>query len=379
MSGFGTSSVARPARQGGFSLVELMIGLVIGLIITMAITSSISAIGKQFRITGSGVSAAEGAQLGLDILDRNTRMAGAAVFSSAVAAMCPSINMYKGGTTVFDGTPTGNAYPAVRITDGGSAGSDTIDLLLTPPKLSGGLVVAVTKEMPISSSVIKVTEPRDLLQANDLVMVARPLPNTTDPCTLIQITDITGKCSDGTNGCNVNHGSGEASEYNPPNPKKAFTSAPDYPVGSVLIKFDEFSYTRFSVQCNSLLRHDALVTPSCTGTPSYRDSELAGDIMMLKAQYGIANADSDAISTWKSAATTTADELARVKAIRVAIVARSQESDNSVVTGTAPVVFDGGLTLDLSGTSVPSGKTWQNFRYRIHETVTPLRNVAWNR
>lgn len=369
--------LAPPSTQKGMSLVELMVGLVIGLIITLAITSSIGTIGKQVRITGSGVSAAEGAQLGMDIIDRDIRMAGAAVFRSSFAALCPGINMYKGGMAVFDDEPTASAFAIVRIIDGGSATApDAIDINTSDPT-AGNHTVGVVKSMPSSSSVLKVSEPRQIFQDGDLVLVAHPPPNDSAPCTTIQVTDITGACNDATNGCNINYNSGE-SEYNPSN-DNVFTSPQTYGPGSVLIKMPIQTFTRYAVRCNALLRHDASITPSCTGNPSYRDSAMAGDIVMLKAQYGIAPADSDTIDTWKSGAATTAEEFARIKAIRVAIVARSREPDNQVVTGAAPTIFDGALNLDLSGTSVPSGKTWQNFRYRVHETVTPLRNAAWNR
>lgn len=362
--------IATRSRQRGLSLIELMVGLLIGLIISLAITASISTIGKQFRITGAAINAGESAQLGLDILDRDLRMAGAALYSDSVASMCPSINKYYNGATVYDNAPFSRAFPAVNITDGGATGSDTLDILLSPPSPGMRNAVAVVKQMPTSSSVFKVTDPRDLLQVNDLVLVAHPLPNTANqPCTLIQITNITGSCSNGSNGCNVNYNAGQ-SDYNPPNPNHVYSDAQTYGPGSVLIKANDYAYRRYYMQDSTLIRQDPNPEPP---------SALAGNIVMFKAQYGIANAGSDAIVTWESAATATADELTRVKAVRVALVARSPEPDTTVVTGAAPVVFDGALTLDLSAISVPSGKTWQNYRYRIHETVTPLRNVVWNR
>lgn len=364
--------------QAGISLVEMMVGIVVGLIIAIAITSSVAAIGKQFRVTGAGASAAESALLGLALIERDARMAGAAVFSGSVATMCPRLNAYKAPATTHDGTPIGDAWPPVRITDGGT-GSDTIDLILTPPAIAINLNVGVTKELPTSASVLKVSEPGGRLAVGDLVLVAHPPPNTSGyPCTLIQVTGVTGNCADAANGCNVNFGSG-SSDYNPPNVKTAFTSTEPYAPGSVLMKMPSFTYTRYQVRCNSLLRHDAAVAPSCTGTPSYRDSALAAGIVMLKAQYGISNAGSDAIVQWKRASAIATGEMARVKAVRVAIVAQSAEVDSASVTSSAPVVFDGTQTLDLSGLSLPPGKTWQNYRYRVHETVVPVRNSAWNR
>lgn len=372
--------VAPPARQRGVSLIEVMIGIVVGLIIALAITASVGFIGKQFRITGAGASAAESSLLGLASIERDVRMAGAALFSGSLAALCPGVNMYdtaKTPATTHDGTSLSDVYPAVRITDGG-AGSDIIDVMVMPPPALPAQSVAVVKELPASASVLKVSNPGVQFAAGDILLVAHPPPNAAgNPCTRIQVTNITGNCTD-ANGCNVNFGAG-GSDLNPSNPNHAFSSVQSYAPGAVLLRLPTFSYVRYSARCNSLLRHDAAITPSCTGAPSYRDSALSSDIVMLKAQYGIATADSDVIAQWKTAATTTAEERSRVKAVRIAIVARSRESDLSTVTPSAPVVFDGSVTLDLSGTSVPAGKTWQNYRYRVHETVAPVRNAAWNR
>ncbi len=385
-----TTRGAAARSQAGFSLVELMVGLVVGLIIALAITASVGAISKQLRITGSGIGAGESAQLALGILDRDIRMAGAALFGNSIDTMCPKINMYKAGVTVLDGEPIGLARSPVRIIDGGAGGADTLELLLADP-VPGSHTVAVVKPMPNTSSVFKVTEPRNLLEVDDFVLVAHPPPNATDPCTLIQVTNLTGACNDKANGCQVNYNPGQ-SDYNPPNPNKAFTNPQTYGEGSVLIRvnslFSPAAVTRYTVLCNALLRHDATVAPSCADA-SWRDSALAGDVVMLKAQYGIATNNSDQIGAWKSAADTTAEEFTRAKAIRVAVVTRSREADSTDVTASAPIVFNDGdddndgnddaLTLDLSATSVPAGKTWRNFRYRVHETVTPLRNIAWNR
>ncbi|BAL23295.1 hypothetical protein AZKH_0959 [Azoarcus sp. KH32C] len=378
-AGSGTRCPGARRWQAGLSLIELMVGLLIGLIITLAITASVATIGKQLRTTGGGINAAEEAQLAVTLIDRDLRMAGAAIFANSVATMCPSLNEYKNGATLYDRSSLGSAFAPVRITDGGSAGSDTIDVESSPPSTAGTFTAAIVKEMPATAGVLKVTDPRNNLHEGDLIFVAHPLPNTGgDPCTLIQVTGISGVCNDRSTGCNVLFGSGQ-SIYNPSNPNQAFTSPQTYGPGSILVKMPSFAYTRYEAKCNALLRHDTTISPSCNGSPSFHNSAIADEIVMLKAQYGVADAGSDAIASWKSASALAADEMNQVKAVRIAVVARSREPDVTAVTASAPTVFGGALTLNLSGTSVPAGKTWQDFRYRIFETMTPLRNVVWNR
>ncbi|MEQ1533456.1 MAG: hypothetical protein HOO97_04815 [Sideroxydans sp.] len=63
-------------------------------------------------------------------------------------------------------------------------------------------------------------------------------------------------------------------------------------------------------------------------------------------------------------------------AMRLVLVSRSVQSDLAV---TSNVPTWGGLNaINLTGTNVPVGFGWQNFRYKTFETVIPLRNVAWS-
>lgn len=380
--------------QRGLSIIEVMVGIVVGLLIALAITSSVATIGKQFRITGAGHAAAEGALLGLGLIDRDVRMAGAALFNGSFAALCPSFNMFKNGAATQNGTKMEDLFPIVEITDGGAGVPDILDVMVSQPDPSSGVSVPVTMDMP-NPSVLKVSDPRGLLRVGDIVVVAPPPPNTAqDPCTRIQVTGITGACSDSGAGCQVQFSStsvaGSSDEYNPK--PGTYLKEPKYQPGSVLFRAPSFrfDFVRYRVKCGSLLRVPYTIDPDvappdagadlqCVGAPTYRTHALSSDVVMLKAHYGIANAGSDQIAQWKTAAATTTEELRRVKAVRVAIVARSKEAGSTAVTPAAPTVFGGALTLDLTGVAVPAGKTWQNYRYRVHETVVPVRNAAWNR
>lgn len=64
---------------------------------------------------------------------------------------------------------------------------------------------------------------------------------------------------------------------------------------------------------------------------------------------------------------------ARTGAIRLALVARSALFEKDQVTAAAPV-WDGsaGAPIDLSGQA-----DWGNYRYKVFQTVVPLRNVNW--
>jgi type IV pilus assembly protein PilW len=64
---------------------------------------------------------------------------------------------------------------------------------------------------------------------------------------------------------------------------------------------------------------------------------------------------------------------ARASALRIAVVARNSQVDQATVTAQAPVwEGSGGAAIDLSARA-----DWQNYRYKVFETVVPLRNLGW--
>lgn len=132
----------------------------------------------------------------------------------------------------------------------------------------------------------------------------------------------------------------------------------------------------------------------CDFTDTGRDCTQAGawvaianNMVSMRAQYGrdttAPNMDA-IIDTYDQTAPTTACELIRVPAARLALVARSTQTEKESVTGVtggAPTpVWEG--SLDAAGNPaapiVLTGLTdWQKYRYKVFQTTVPLRNVSW--
>ena len=108
-------------------------------------------------------------------------------------------------------------------------------------------------------------------------------------------------------------------------------------------------------------------------------NETAGSIAEgvgnMRAQYldasGAVLAAPSTVATWQS-----------VRAIRVALLARSQQYEATLVT--ANPVWAGGnfgmtdLTAGSTSDTDPDGpNNWRRYRYRVYETVVPLRNISW--
>jgi type IV pilus assembly protein PilW len=121
-------------------------------------------------------------------------------------------------------------------------------------------------------------------------------------------------------------------------------------------------------------------------------------VVNLQAQYGISTAaNSNQVTQWvdASGSTWSAPTLAnrnRIKAIRIAIVARNAKIEQEAVTAacsstTVDVPAPTGLcawtgnstspapTIDLS----PGDPNWARYRYRVFQTIIPLRNMIWSK
>lgn len=102
---------------------------------------------------------------------------------------------------------------------------------------------------------------------------------------------------------------------------------------------------------------------------------IANNIVSLRVQYGrdTSVAMDGIVDAYDQAAPATACAWARVSAVRLALVARNAQFEKTSVTAAAPT-WDGsaGAAIDLSGNA-----NWQNYRYKLFQTVVPIRNVAW--
>lgn len=395
-------SVACRYRQSGFTMVELMVAIAVGLIVTLAVTGAVLTMGRQFRITGANAAAQGSAQIALSLMDEAGRSAGVGMYNNG-QPLCPTLNAAYGGVARSNGA----VFLPARIVDGGSnTASDTVTFTLSSAvgALSGTPVLDTTAP----GAAIRVSNAGSL-QLNDLALIGAPGAN--QPCTLFQVTaaPTTGAvCGGNASTCKTLTRATNATY----NPAGVFTTAPTFGfstgggvVGPAVVNRigSEFRQDAYAVQCGSLVQYNAFVTPTlpaCTANPlafGTGVNPIAMDVVQMHAQYGIsASAASDVVTGWVNANATgwsspTVADAGRVKAVRVVVVTRSKEPDNTLVTAatctnetavvnTGPCSFADAATpvIDLSATAVPAGRTWRNYRYRVHQAVIPLRNVIWS-
>lgn len=400
-------SMQRTSRRTsrGFSLVELMVASAIGLVVALAVTSAVVSAGRQYAIVGGNVAAQSSAQIGLSLIDAAGRNAGAGFYSNG-QPICPTWNAYNGTAVVANDA----RFMPVRIVDGGGNGvSDTL-------VFTGGTGARALAAAPVMTDTlganVKVSNSSDFA-AGDLAVLGAP--GSGKPCTLFQVSvapSVVSICDGNAPWCqllvrNPNQGLN-------PNPT-AYTNNPTFGfdtsalatgpavVSRVGTTATGFRQDAFAVQCNALVRFNAFnqaTLPACTASPLAFGAgvdALATDVVLMHAQYGVSNAaGSDVVAEWVDAkgptwgGTPSQADIARIKAVRVVLVARSREADGSEVTApctnaagvanTGPCSFEDAASpvIDLGSVPVPAGRTWRNYRYRVHAAVIPLRSVIWS-
>jgi type IV pilus assembly protein PilW len=130
------------------------------------------------------------------------------------------------------------------------------------------------------------------------------------------------------------------------------------------------------------LRSLDLYTPGAVADP------LASNIVNLKAQYGIDTDGDGVLDTWVGAdnaswspalvLAASVETLARIKAVRVGLIVRSEIYDRELVRGFDWTLFDCAASDKTRCPGRLTGTLPAGWRYRVYETIVPLRNAIWN-
>ncbi|MFZ2542236.1 MAG: PilW family protein [Gallionella sp.] len=342
--------------QTGFSLVEIMVGLVIGLLATLVIMQVFSVFEGQKRTTTGAADAQTNGSIALHIIGRELQQAGYGLLPVTNSALeCTTLTI----NGVVDAT-TPNRLSPVVITDGGTAAgaSDSITIRYGDSS-SGGIPSTITAMGAPTAS--DATVGNNLgCQAGDTTLViagatcalsvASAVPGTTTITLANTTTAATGAalaCLGAWNEITFRINPG----YDPTDPLNSQTY---------------------------LERN---------GAPG------VADIVNIQAQYGIsAAATSNQITQWLNPtggtwATPTIADRNRIKAVRIAVVARNGllEKENVTVACTTakgtvnngPCAWDDTNFDAAPAINLSNDPLWQRYRYRVFETILPLRNVIW--
>jgi len=144
----------------------------------------------------------------------------------------------------------------------------------------------------------------------------------------------------------------------------------------MLIDLNRFDHKRYEIQCDQLVASnpDAITAPNCNNT-----DPMASNIVFMKAQYGIAPIGSQTVNQWLDATGATwanpvNADIPRIKAVRLAIVARNSQYNRDTVTASPLTLWtDGGVPTKTMSLTADQ----QHYRYKVFQTVVPIRNMIW--
>lgn len=367
----------RARRQLGISLVETMVGLALGLLVTLVITQVWGTFESQKQRTISSSSAQVNGLLALTELEQDIRNAGAGLTDSA-AFNCTNIySYYASGATVVSPIPayTGSmAMAPVQITDGGT-GSDTLTAKRSGDFL-GAVPATLTQAMPSSSSELNLNSTAGFALGNVVLAIDSAAGN----CTVMLVTQVQAAAE------KLQHNPGGTVTYNPANSFQNSNGWPAYGSAAKIEKVGQLVTHSYGVNSANQLTLNDLSNPLTSAT-----AVLTADIVSFKAQYGVANAGSQDVNSWVSATAATgwntldSTKVKRIKAIRVVVVARSGKREAADVS--LPCTNGAGMVVNANGPCVWSdsepvvnfsaNSDWKKYRYRIYQTIIPLRNVIW--
>ncbi|WP_310462094.1 PilW family protein [Sphaerotilus sp.] len=394
-----TASPASPAAQSGVTLIELMVGMVIGLLAVLVIAQVTTVYEGRKRTITAGSDAQVNGALALQTLQRDVQTSGYGM-SEGGATGCRIVGQRAGVATRFERT-----LAPVVITDGADGAADSLDVLMSnhadfalPTRVAGSHLRA-SNVFVIGNNTGLGHHKGDLMLA-----VPTPTPDPTDPARYCSLFNVSAEPVAASN--QLFHDAGADGPWNQDLTNTVFpgTQSTDlsYAAGSLLLDLGTLVSRRFCVTGLAEARCD---TPASqipyqlrqisfdSGTGQTTADDLYPQIVQLQAVYGIdTSAIADQVADiWTAVSPTTAKGWQRVVAVRVAVVARSTQNEqrptqsavrtaSEWVTPTLPVWYPDGVTAEpLRVDKAPpgAGDDWRNYRYKVFETVIPLRNLLW--
>ncbi|MFO1275736.1 MAG: PilW family protein [Sphaerotilus natans] len=392
------SSRPMASSQRGVTLIELMIGMVIGLLAVLVISQvAILYEGRKRTITSGADAQASGA-LALMAIQRDIQTSGYGLAEGG-AIGCPVRARHSG---MAAGAVLRFTLAPVVITDGANGAPDSIGVLMSRP---GDFAVPIrtTSDHARGASVFKVGSGAPLGLKQGSLMLAVPVP-TPDPkplaseestwCSVFNLSET--PAADATT---LAHATGTTGPWNqdlsgePVFPGATSTDIA-YASGSLLLNLGSLTRRTFCISgrggdCDApgapLVPLNLRQISLDSATAKDKAEDLHPQVVQLQAVYGLDTTGADQIvDQWTATSPTTAAGWRQVIAVRVAVVTRSVQDERrpdraaeQPVTPDLPVWHPDGSTAETLRVDQVVGSGWRNYRYKVFETVIPLRNLLW--
>jgi type IV pilus assembly protein PilW len=342
----------KPTLQRGFTLIEIMVGMVIGMLGMVVMMQVFLAAEANKRTTGGTGDAQTNGTIALYTLQRDVRQAGYGVTALSISGCNLTL---RTGVTVNVLAPLTINHASIPA---GDANTDT--LLVVYGNANGspeGDVIALQPSTPVYS----IATPTSFAVGDWVIAQIQTRPS---PCTLLAEPVVALSTS-----VTVTTGLAGAVQ------------------GTLFNLGASPKVLAYAVRNGNLTVCDYM-TSNCSAAASVTDeavwAPIANGIVSMRLQYG---RDTTAVSmdgivdgydqiTPGSAADVSGFPLncsiGRVLAARLAIVTRNSQMEKTAVT-TAEPSWAGSAAAPINVSADPN---WQNYRYRVFQTVIPLRNVV---
>lgn len=339
----------------GFSLVEIMVGMVIGLLGIIIMMQVYAVFEGQKRTTTGGSDAQSTAAIALHGMTQDVQQAG---YGISVRTLF-NCNFSATGTVIPLAPVTINA--ASGIIPAGDSNTDTLLVFYgnTNNLPQGNRIDGIT------GNDLSVFAPASFNNLDRVIAV----PKTCAPSTPLVLSTVSGV--PGT---------------------LAVTVTPTVANAQSVYNLGQIPQLKaYAVRNNSLTVCDYLMN-NCGDIAQVNNQAvwvpIANDIVSMRALYGrdtVAGGGSPTnyvANLYDQTTPTTGCGWARTVAIQLALVARNGQYDKTtspLPTVSAPV-WAGSATAPIDLTKKPDGTAnpdWQHYRYKVLQTVIPLRNVIW--
>ena len=368
--------IRNAANQRGVTLVELMVGMLIGMLAILVISQVLLVSEGQKRTTTSGADAQVNGALSLFTIQRDIQAAGYGFTSSPGIVGCPLSARYNGAAPV--------GFPAVLA-------PVTITTEAARPLGSVGDSIRILSSSKTSYAVPTRVVPPGIAVAGQSVAVAASLG--------FAVGDMAVVAADGVQPCWVFEVTGRPTATQLPRVDNARWNAGGTPTqaygdGAVVLNLGTLIDNRYEI--NVVNGVNVLQVSSFdNANPGVRITrDVQAGVVGLMAFYGrdtSAPLDGivDAYDTTTPA--NNADWL-RVMSVRLLVVARSGQYEKDIVTPANPTWEVGAtppttgsaacgasqcVTIDV-GADAAGDVEAKHYRYKVFETIVPMRNMMWS-
>jgi type IV pilus assembly protein PilW len=389
----------KPHALRGFSLVELMVGMAIAMIMFLVISGVFINFDNQKRVTSLSSDTQSSGIMAIFELEQAIRSAGAGIVSEDSFDCAPAntksyYHRLGPPEVTLDPVPGyGQFFAPVVITNGAGNASDTLELRVGAPVANAApteLAADIRKTGPTPEE-IKVQRGTGFSVGSVLMVVNSTIP----ACTVMEVTSVPD--SDSPNRMSI----APAASGNTWNPTVAYRTTnnwPDFPKeGSYVYAPGIGSDGGMFFRTYTVNASGQLEVLNSKAEIASSTEVLVGDVVRFHAQYGVSSAVGvQDIQKWVEpvlggtyetnwdVGSLDANKVKRIKAVRLVIVLRSPKLEAGNVTNTCtnnagvnngPCAWDDTVVDPAPLIDLSADANWRRYRYRVFQTIVPLRNT----